>query len=181
MKKKVSINEKDNWGGLVDPDKHTAAFGARFADNQSRDFGIFGNRMTLIGEEQIAHRLERLIMSNKVLRDIKRNTSFSYHGGSDRNCWATTYSLGKNVDVTLSVECSGEYVYVSAYADRAPSCSLDVVQVEDKFGDIAWLATMEGRSGEFPVIHAATKRGAMNLLMDFVANELEGRDDLWPI
>lgn len=176
--KKIAINAKENWGRLIDPDTHTAAFGARFADNRSRNFGMFGNRMTLIGEDQIAQRLERLILSNKVIRAIKKNTSFAF-SGSDWNCWATTYSLGKDIDVTLSVECSGEYVYVKAYADRAPSCSLDVVQVEDEFGDVAWLATMEGRSGEFPVIHAKTKASAMNILMDFVANELEGRDDLW--
>ena len=40
---------------------------------------------------------------------------------------------------------------------------------------------MDGRSGEFPIIHSKTKTGAMNVLMDFIANELEGRDDLWPI
>lgn len=178
--KKIAINANENWGGLIDPDTHTAAFGARFADNRRREFGLFGDRMTLVGEEKVARKLEKLVLGRKVMKDIRRNTSFSF-SGRDWNCWGTTYSLGKDVDVTLSVECSGEYVYVKAYADRAPSCSLDVVPIEDKFGEVAWLATMEGRSGEFPVIHAATKASAMNILMDFVANELEGRDDLWPL
>lgn len=180
--RKIAINAKENWGGLIEPDTHTAAFGARIADNRRREleFGLFSDRMTLVGEEKVARKLEKLVLGRKVLKDIKRNTSFAF-SGDDRNCWGTTYSLGKDIDVALSVECSGEYVYVKAYADRAPSCALDVVPIEDKFGEVAWLATMEGRSGEFPVIHAATKTGAMNILMDFVANELEARDDLWTI
>jgi len=184
--KRVSINEKENWGGLVSPETHVAAFGARFADNRRREFGIFGNRMTLLGEESVAHKLERLITSSKVIRAIKRNTSFSFYDGdkppyNDRNCWATKYTIGKDIDVTLDVTCAGEYVYVKAYADRAPSCSIGVEPVTDKFGETAWIATMEGRSGEFPIIHAHTKTEAMNCLMDFIANELEGRDDLWLI
>lgn len=190
MKKKeeeiVSFNEKENWGGLVNPRGHDAAYGARFADNRKREFGIFGNRATLIGKKGVAEKLEKFILSKKVQRDIKANTSFSYYGGdnppyNDRNCWATKYSLGKDIDVLLDVTCSGEYVYVRAYADRAKPCVIGVEQVADTFGEKAWIVTMEGRSGEFPIIHSETKSGAMNLLMDFIANELEGRDDLWPI
>lgn len=188
MKKEeiVSFNEKENWGGLVDPRDHDAAYGARFADNRKRDFGIFGNRATLIGKKGVAEKLEKLILSKKVIKDIKKNTSFSYYGGDkqpydDKNNWSTRYSLGKDIDVLLDVTCSGEYVYVRAYADRAKSCVLGVEQVADTFGEKAWIVTMEGRSGEFPIIHSETKSEAMNLLMDFIANELEGRDDLWPI
>lgn len=120
---KVDINRRENWGCLENPDDHVAAFGARFADNRCRDFGIFGNRMTLIGEEAVAHRLERLILSNKVIKDIKKNTRFSYYGGDkppydDANSWSTTYKMGKSFEVSLYVRCAGEYVYVGAYADR---------------------------------------------------------------
>ena len=179
--RRISINEEYNWGWLTEPTSHTAAFGARFADNRSRDFGIFCDRITLIGEEPVAKKLEKLVLGKKVLNAIKRNTSFSYYGDKDRNCWGTKYSIGNDIDVVLDVLCSGEYVYVKAYADRAPSCVLDVEPVYDKFGEKAFIVKMEGRSGEFPVIHADTKTEAMNMLMDFIANELEGRDDLWPI
>lgn len=54
---KVDINRRENWGCLKNPDDHVAAFGARFADNRYREFGIFGNRMTLIGEDTVAYRL----------------------------------------------------------------------------------------------------------------------------
>jgi hypothetical protein len=183
MKKEeiVSFNEKENWGGLVNPRDHDAAYGARFADNRKREFGIFGNRATLVGKKSIAEKLEKFILSKKVIKDIRNNTSFSYYGDKDRNCWSTKYSIGNDIDVLLDVTCSGEYVYVKAYADRAPSCVLDVELVSDKFGEKAFIVKMEGRSGEFPIIHADTKTAAMNTLIDFIANELEGRDDLWPI
>lgn len=119
---KVDINRLENWGRLENPDDHAAAFGARFADSRSREFGVFGNRMTLIGEEKVAHRLERLILSKKVIKDIKKNTRFSYYGGDkppydDANSWSTTYEMGKSFEVSLDVRCAGEYVYVRAYAD----------------------------------------------------------------
>ena len=119
---KVDINRSENWGCLENPDNHVAAFGARFADSRSREFGIFGDRMTLIGEEKVAHRLERLILSNKVIKDIKKNTRFSYYGGDkppydDANSWSATYKMGKSFEVSLDVRCAGEYVYVRAYAD----------------------------------------------------------------
>ncbi len=183
---RVSYNEHENWGGLVNPRDHDAAYGARFADNRRREFGIFGNRATLIGKKGVAEKLEKLILSKKVIKDIKKNTSFSYYGGDkppydDKNNWSTRYSIGNDIDVVLDVLCSGEYVYVKAYADRAPSCVLDVELVSDKFGEKAFIVKMEGRNGEFPVIHADTKTAAMNTLIDFIANELEGRGDLWPI
>ena len=123
---RISYNEQENWGGLVNPRDHDAAYGARFADNRKREFGIFGDRATLIGENGIAEKLEKLILSKKVQRDIKMNTRFSYYGNDeDRNSWSSTYKIGKDIDVELDVLCSGEYVYVRAYADRAPSCVLD--------------------------------------------------------
>lgn len=119
----IEINRKENWGSLENPDNHAAAFGARFADSRSREFGIFGNRMTLIGEEKVAHRLERLILSKKVIKDIKKNTRFSYYGGDkppydDANSWSATYKMGEIYEVSLDVRCAGEYVYVRAYADH---------------------------------------------------------------
>jgi hypothetical protein len=125
---KVDINRLENWGRLENPDDHVAAFGARFADSRCREFGIFGNRMTLIGKEDVAHRLERLILSKKVINDIKKHTRFSYYGGykppyDDANSWSTTYKMGKRFDVSLEVRCAGEYVYVRAYADRERSVS----------------------------------------------------------
>ena len=118
----IEINRKENFGFLENPDDHVAAFGARFADRRSREFGIFGNRMTLIGEETVAHRLESLILSKKVINDIKKNTRFSYYGGDkppydDANSWSTKYKMDEIYDVSLDVRCSGEYVYVRAYAD----------------------------------------------------------------
>jgi len=177
----ISINANENWGGLENPWDHTAAFGARFADNRHREFGIFGNRMTLIGEDVLAKRLESLIMSSKVIKAIKKNTSFSYYGGDkppydDANNWSAKYSIGRDVDVTLDVTCRGEYVYVRAYADRAKTCTIGVEPIAD-----AWVATMSGRDGKFPVIHANTRAEAMNMLVEFIANELESREDIWPV
>ena len=128
MDDRIEINREYNWGCLENPDDHVAAFGARFADNRRREFGIFGNRMTLIGKEDVAHRLERLILSEKVINEIKRNTRFSYYGGDkppydDANNWSTTYKMGKRFKVSLNVRCAGEYVYVGAYADSERSVS----------------------------------------------------------
>ena len=177
--KMIAINENENWGGLEDTDKHDASFGARFADNRSRDFGIFGNRMTLVGDERIAHKLERLILSNKVIRDIKKNTSFSYYGDKDRNRWGWRYSIGKDIDVTLDVTCNGEYVYVKAYADRVLPLTIDVIKKDTPLDD-AWIPVVNG-SDVGAEIHAATKTDAMRILGEFISNELEARRDLWPV
>lgn len=176
----VSINEQENWGGLVHPGIHTAAFGVRFADNRSREFGIFGNRMTLIGEERVAQRLEKLVLSNKMIREIKNNTSFSYYGDKDMNFWSTSRKIGEDIFVSIDVTCSGEYVYVRSYADRIESERIGVVPVTDNLGDVAWMVTIGGRCRNFPIIHTETKADATNILMDYIANELDGRDDIWP-
>lgn len=128
MDDRIEINREYNWGCLKNPDDHVAAFGARFADSRCREFGVFGNRMTLIGKEAVAHRLERLILSKKVIKDIKKNTRFSYYGGDkpqydDANSWSTTYKMGKSFEMSLDVRCAGEYVYVRAYADSERSMS----------------------------------------------------------
>ena len=182
--KRIAINEEMNWGGLEDTDRHDASFGARFADNRSRDFGIFGNRMTLIGDERIAHKLERLILGNKVIRDIKKNTSFSYYGGDkppydDANNWSTRYSIGKDIDVTLEVTCRGEYVYVRAYADIARPLTIDV-ENKDGLIDDAWIPVVNGREVETE-IHAVSKTEALRIVEEFISNELEARRDLWPV
>ena len=172
-------NVKEKWGGLVKAEEHTAAVGMRLCDNRRREFQGFPDRKTVVGDYVTAIELQKFLASKKTISDIKRNTSFSF-GVDDRNCWATMYVIGKNKDinVTLDVMCSGEYCYVRAYADRIPSGTLRVLPIVDDSGNQCWQASMDGRTVAGPYIYAKSKLEAMNLLLDFVANELEAKDCL---
>lgn len=177
MPETVWINANENWGGLVDPKTHDAAIGARFADNKARDFGIFGDRITIVGEKKVADRLKKWLFSKKILDKIRCNTSFVW--GTDGNGWASRFTIGKNIGVTLDVWCAGEYVQVRAYADKMPSGMLDVVPTKDKDGEACFRAVMVDRPGVCgPLIYANNQVDAMYMLLDYVANELDGAEDL---
>ena len=111
----VSINERENFGMLQSPRTHDAAVGIRIADNRSRDFGIFSDRITVIGEEKLAMRLRMWLLRDRTLKLIKKNVPFVFDGNGEE--WSYDTSLGKDVDVKLNVICRGEYCYVAAYAD----------------------------------------------------------------
>ena len=113
---KVDINRVEDWGHLENPDAHLAAFGVRLADNRSRDFGVFGDRMTLIGEKKVAIRLNKFVVSKKVLNLIKKNTHFTWDRAD--GSFETDLVMGKNLKVHIKAVCSGEYCRVAAYADK---------------------------------------------------------------
>lgn len=117
-KEPLAINVNENWGGLESPGNHTAAIGARMIDNRMRDLQVLPDRCTVIGDRDTVVALQKWLFSNKTMKSIKRNTSFSW-GLDDMNCWTTKEVIGrnKNIHVALRARCSGEYCYVAAYAD----------------------------------------------------------------
>ena len=112
---KVDINRRLDWGHLENPDDHLAAFGVRLADNRSRDFGVYGDRMTLIGEKKVAIRLNKFVVSRKVLNLVKKNTHFTWAGAD--GAFETDLMMGKLIKVHLKAVCAGEYCRIAAYAD----------------------------------------------------------------
>lgn len=178
-KEKISWNVDMNWGGLVYPVLHDAAIGVRIADNRRRDFGIFQDRMTICGDKKVANKLHKWLFSNKTLKMIKKNTSFS-RSVDDRNCWATREDIG-NLRIILDVECRGEYAYVKAYADLSTGIGgLSIFPARGKDDGPCWQIEIKGGDMNFPVIHASSKEFAESMLLDYIANELSGKDDLWP-
>lgn len=113
----ISINESENWGNLVNPRQHIAAVGARLADNRSRDFGVFGDRITVVGQEDVAEKLHKWLFGRKTLKAIAKMTRYVWDGDADENEWYPI-SLGKKYEVRLHVRCCGEYCHVAAYADK---------------------------------------------------------------
>ena len=175
--KPYSINVKENWGGLIRPEDHTAAVGMRLCDNIRREFRGFGDRRTVIGDYNVGFRLQTWLIRKKIWDEIKRNTSFA-RSIDDKNSWSKRYMIGKDIEVLLQVTCSGEYCYVKAYADKLPSGRVYVVPAEDEHGVSCWETMIEGRAGSFPKIYSESRSEAMNLLLDYIANELDGRGDI---
>ena len=177
---RVSINAKYNWGGLVFPEKHDASIGMRLCDNMMREFQFFADRRTVIGDADVANRLNKWLFSEKTMSDIKRNTSFS--SGIERNRWSYNYVIGigngKKIGILLDVACSGEYCYVCAYADIIPSKSLSVEPSIDMNGIQCWAAVLEDRPVCMPLIYADSATEAMCKLLDFVANKLSAERSL---
>lgn len=120
MKKneRISINEKERWGGLVDPEKHVAAVGARIIDNRRRAFEFCGDRMTEVGDEKVVALLRKWAYGKLMMNRIRKNTRFDYDL-SGVNTWEMTDVIGRKKDIVayLKVRCAGEYVYLQAYAD----------------------------------------------------------------
>lgn len=176
----IRYNAEENWGGLHMPEIHDAAIGARFADNRKRDFGIFNDRITVVGDKKVAEVLRSWLFKKSTLKRIKRNTSFSFYGGNrDTNCWATMERV-KYLAVTLDVKCSGEYCYVRAYADVITETPISLIPRVDDHGNKVWKILIRDRPGDFPLIHADDKDYAMYMLLNWIANELEGKDDMYP-
>ena len=176
---KIWYNVEENWGGLDRPEFHDAAIGARFADNRNRDFGIFNDRITIVGDKKVAEILRGWLFKSTTLKKIKRNTSFSFYGGDrDTNYWATMEKV-KYLSVILDVRCSGEYCYVRAYADVIRESPINVIPRVGEDGERVWKILISGRPGDFPSIHADDKDSAMNTLLDWIANELKGKDDMY--
>lgn len=117
--RRISINEKECWGRLVDPDKHLAAVGARIIDNRRRAFEFCGDRMTEVGDERAVKILRKWAYGNPMLNMIRKNTRFSFGYPRDENSWGIECMIGRKKDIhaVLKVICSGEYVYLQAYAD----------------------------------------------------------------
>ena len=165
-----SINIDGNWGNLIHPQKHDAAIGIRFCDNRMRELQGFPDRRTIMGDRDVVLALDKWLSSKKTMRAIKSNTRFS-RGLDDWNEWTTTAVIGKNcdIDVILEVTCSGEYCYVRAYADKIPSGALRVDPLRDGSGFVASVGDRDACC----MIHAKSRKEAMGILIDYVANELE--------
>lgn len=179
---RISVNEKEAWGMLLYDNDFDACIGARFADNRRREFGIFGDRITMVGEDRVVSALKKWLFGKKTINAIKRNTSFAY-GINDRNCWATSETIackGYEIQVTLSVKCQGEYAYVSAYASKIPDSRVwvDLVHQKNDAGEYGFQIRISGRAGDFPVIWAKNKLEATNILLDYISNGLEGKEDM---
>ena len=175
----LSINEKENWGNLVDPRGHAAAIGLRLADNRRRNFQMFSDRCTVVGDRDVAVKAQKWLYSRKTMNAIKRNTSFAF-GVDDRNCWATTDVIGRNKDihVTIDVTCSGEYCYVRVYADRLPSLELNVESAFDKERNHCWAVVFPSMGIRGPLIYAKTRIDAMKAFQEYLANELVAADSI---
>jgi len=111
----ISINECENWGMLQAPRNHVAAVGARMADNLRREFGVFGDRITVVGREDVAKKLQRWLFSKKMLKAIANASRFVWSGDAvERDL---ELPLNKDYKVNIHIRCAGEYCYVAAYAD----------------------------------------------------------------
>lgn len=66
----------------------------------------------------------------------------------------------------------------AAYADDLPEKKLDLVDVTDGFGTPCWRVVVEGRNGDFPLVYAEDKLQAWRVFLDYIANELDGRDHI---
>ena len=177
---RISFNEKENWGGLENASLHTAAVGARIADSRRREFGVFADRITVVGEKKVAMMLQKWALGRRTLNAIKKHTRFSFYGpGHDENTWMSGETKN-GVIISLTVRCCGEYVYLKAYADKVDG-PIDLLPAKDENGEVCWEIVMNGNvvGADWPKIHADSKDSAMSLLLDYIGNELEGRDDLW--
>lgn len=179
---RVSFNEKEAWGMLLYDSDFDACIGARFADNCRREFGIFGDRITMVGEDRVVSALKKWLFGKKTINAIKRNTSFA-RGIDDMNCWATSEAIacrGYEIQITLSVKCQGEYAYVSAYAIKIPivKVSLDIVHQKNENGCYGFQIRIPGKNGDFPVIWAKNKLEAVNVFLDYISNGLDGKEDM---
>jgi hypothetical protein len=177
---RISYNEKENWGGLEDAHMHTAAVGARIADNRSREFGVFPDRITVVGDKKVAAMLQKWALGKRTLQAVKKHTRFSFYGqGHDENTWMSG-GTKNGVIISLIVRCCGEYVYLKAYADKVDG-PIDLLPSKDENGESCWEIVMNGNvvGPDWPKIHADSKDSAMSLLLDYIGNELEGKGDLW--
>lgn len=174
--KEVNVNGREAWGQLRYDREFDACIGARFADNSQRDFGIFGDRITMVGDDYVVRTLKQWLFSKKTLTAIKRNTSFRPGMYDTPSCWASVFDIGrdKSIHVVLEVRCNGEYCYVAAYATKIPSGRIRVAPTFDDAGSPCWVAVIEDRP-EFqsPYIYTDTRLKATNRLLDWIANNLE--------
>lgn len=177
MKKdEVSMNEKEAWGGLKSPRDHKAAVGIRMADNCQREFGVFPDRITSVGDGKTERAVRRWILSRGTMKRIRENTKFS--PGIEPSTWSMADEIRKGLFVRLEVRCAGEYCNVAAYADDLPEKRLDLVDYTDFIGDRCWRVVVEGRNGAFPKVYAKDKLQAWNVFLDYIANELDGKDHI---
>lgn len=176
----ISCNEKEAWGQLKDPRSHTAAVGARIVDNRIRDFQIFGDRITVVGQKGVAEKVEKWLFSSKMLKAIKKNTHFVYGYGDEPCIWTDRFDIGGNIEVELVVRCAGEYCYVAAYADLVPPVEIGLMPLEDVDGKgPRWAIDLNGYViPSFPRIFAKTKGRAMEMLVNYIDNELRDKDDI---
>ena len=176
----ISCNEKEAWGQLKDPRSHTAAVGARIVDNRSRDFQIFGDRITVVGQNGVAEKVRKWLFSGKMLKAIKKNTHFVYGYGDEPCIWTDRFDIGGNIEVELVVRCAGEYCYVAAYADVVAPMVIDLMPLATPDGEKPrWAIDIDGHViPALPSVFAKTKGRAMEALFNYLVNELDGRDDI---
>lgn len=175
----ISINEREAWGQLKEPRKHTAAIGARMIDNRRRMFDVVGDRITKVGDEKVLKKLGKWLFGNKGRKLIAGHTRYSW-GLEDANSWSDRFEIGNDIEVELVVRCAGEYCYVAAYADVVPPAEIGLMPLEETDGKgPRWAIDLDGCvATSFPRIFAKTKGRAMEMLVHYIENELMGRDDI---
>lgn len=176
--KDISVNEAEAWGRLKDPRSHSAAFGARLVDNKRREFAAFGDRMTEVGDDRIVGKVKKWLFGKKMQKKIKENTHFVY--GADACTWTDRFDIGGHIEVRVVVVCAGEYCNVAAYADLVPPVEIGLMPLEEVDGEgPRWAIDLNGYViPSFPRIFAKTKGRAMEMLVNYIDNELRDRDDI---
>lgn len=175
--KLVKYNPDECWGGLKNPLSHTAAFGARTIDNTSRKFEFLPDRITATGEKRVLDKLKKWVSSGKTLKMIAKNTR--YVPGLDATYYSIVKKICREVWAILHVKCAGGYCYISAYADRTETVGISVERVVSSPGDPQmWKIIIPGHAGDYPYIQAESGKEAMDALLGFLHNELDGADNM---
>lgn len=173
--KRVEYNPDKCWGGLKNPLSHTAAFGARTIDNASRKFEFLPDRITATGEKKVLDKLKKWVSSRKVLNLIAKNTK--YVQGLDAMYYSIVKKMRRDVLAIIHVKCAGGYCYISAYADRTETVGISVEKAVSSPGEPQiWKIRIPGYAGDYPYIRAESGKEAMDALLGFLHNELDGAD-----
>ena len=180
MAEKVSFNAAEAWGLLDDRDydKYDAVVGVRFCDNRSRNLATFANRQTVVGDKALTRKISKWLFSKRTMQAIKANTSFCL--GLDGNTWVTRTAMGNDNDiqVLLRATCRGEYCYVGVYAKRVRNGRIFVLPDISEGGSPGWRVGIEGQYGDFPMVYADSANEAIEKVMSYIANELDGKECL---
>lgn len=180
MAEKVSFNAAEAWGllGDRDYDKYDAVVGVRFCDNASRNLATFANRQTVVGDKALTKKLSKWLFSKRTMQIIKANTSFCW--GGDGNTWVTRTAFGKHneIQVLLRATCRGEYCHVGVYAKRVRNGRIFVLPDISYRRTPGWRVEIEGQYGDFPLVYADSADEAIEKVMSYIANELNGKESL---
>lgn len=131
MKKKtfnrISKSDIDGvtlWGCRPSPEGHLAFIGFRACDRPDREFTLFSNRMTRIGDDHLLDLIGNF-MSRKGFKIAKQETKFET-GISDEIVVSGPHRISQKsrYAVSLEMRTAGEYLYASCYLDELDKSSV---------------------------------------------------------